>query len=120
MPCRHTHGSEGFGPEAPATLYNDIDLNAFIPSSQTEFESLKEYHSKGRTSRKQYENLMGDNQQQNYGSNMSGGKTSKATVMPANRKHVSTMMAEKTAKVIASTAKHIKNKNKINPEDYGS
>ncbi|CAH1443114.1 unnamed protein product [Lactuca virosa] len=63
---------------------------------------------------------MGDNQQQqqNYGSNRSDGKTSKATVMPANRKHVSTMMAEKTAKVIASTAKHIKNKNKINPGEY--
>ncbi|CAH1443113.1 unnamed protein product [Lactuca virosa] len=65
---------------------------------------------------------MGDNQQQqqNYGSNRSDGKTSKATVMPANRKHVSTMMAEKTAKVIASTAKHIKNKNKINPGEYGN
>lgn len=60
---------------------------------------------------------MGDNQQQKYGSNMSGGQTSKATVIPAKKKHVSTMMV----KAIASTAKScIKNKNKINPADHGS
>ncbi|KAL4579605.1 hypothetical protein LXL04_015759 [Taraxacum kok-saghyz] len=61
------------------------------------------------------ENLMADNHRENYGSNMTSGHTSRATVIPAEKKHVSTMIAEKTVKVIASAAKSIKNKNKINP-----
>lgn len=67
---------------------------------------------------------MADNQQQNYGSNMAGGgqssKYKAATVMPAKKKHVSTMMAERTVKAVASASKSIKNKNKINPGDHGS
>lgn len=65
---------------------------------------------------------MADNQQQHWG-NMTGGETSKAkgaTVIPANKKHVSTMMAERVSKIVVSTAKSIKNKNKINPGDHGS
>ncbi|KAJ9542628.1 hypothetical protein OSB04_029134 [Centaurea solstitialis] len=59
---------------------------------------------------------MADNRQQ-WG-NFTGGQTSKAneaTVIPASKKHVSTMMAERVVKVVQSTAKSIKNKNKINP-----
>ncbi|KAJ9542630.1 hypothetical protein OSB04_029136 [Centaurea solstitialis] len=59
---------------------------------------------------------MADNRQQ-WG-NFTGGQTSKAkeaTVIPASRKRVSTMMAERVVKVVQSTAKNIKNKNKINP-----
>ncbi|KAL4559153.1 hypothetical protein LXL04_031287 [Taraxacum kok-saghyz] len=43
---------------------------------------------------------MGDNQQHNYGSNI--GHTSSATVIPAKKKHVSTMIAEKAVKKVAS------------------
>ncbi|KAJ0602781.1 hypothetical protein HanIR_Chr03g0143491 [Helianthus annuus] len=61
---------------------------------------------------------MGDNQQQNYRANMTGGETSKkkgASVIPVPRKQVSTMIAEKTAKFVMGAAKNVKNKNKINP-----
>ncbi|KAJ0602779.1 hypothetical protein HanIR_Chr03g0143471 [Helianthus annuus] len=61
---------------------------------------------------------MGDNQQQNYQANMTRGETSKkngASVIPAPRKHVSTMIAKTTTKFVIGAAKSVKNKNKINP-----
>ena len=62
---------------------------------------------------------MGDNQQHNYGGNISRGTTSKtkaATVIPLQRKHVTTMMFQ----AVASTAKNMKEKSKVTPTDHGS
>lgn len=66
---------------------------------------------------------MGDNEQHNYGGNLTRGATTKtngATVIPPQKKHVTTMMVQQTIKFVASTAKNMKNKSKINPEDHGS
>ncbi|KAJ9542641.1 hypothetical protein OSB04_029147 [Centaurea solstitialis] len=60
---------------------------------------------------------MAENQQQHWG-NLTGGQTlkaKKATVIPPKKKPVSTMMAERVAKAVQSTAKSFKDKNKINP-----
>ncbi|CAH1443110.1 unnamed protein product [Lactuca virosa] len=58
---------------------------------------------------------MGDNQQQKYGSNMSGGQTSKATVIPAKKKHVSTMMVKRQ-----ETYQAIEDLMGDNQQNYGS
>jgi len=70
------------------------------------------------------ESDMGDNQQQNYGSNMTGGETSnakkRASLIPPRRTPVLTQIGKKAVKAVESAAESIKNKNKINPGDYGS
>ena len=66
---------------------------------------------------------MGDDQQHNYGGNITRGVTSKtkaATIIPPKRKHVATMMFQRTVKAVASTAKNMKDKSKVTPEDNGS
>ena len=66
---------------------------------------------------------MGDNPQHSYGGNLTGRATSKtngATVIPPQRKHVTTMMFQRTVKVVASTTKNMKDNSKVTPVDYGS
>ncbi|PWA69401.1 hypothetical protein CTI12_AA298440 [Artemisia annua] len=55
----------------------------------------------------------------NYGRNISRGATSKtkaATVIPPQRKHVTTMIYQ----AVASTAKNMKDKSKVTPTDHGA
>ncbi|KAL4559152.1 hypothetical protein LXL04_031286 [Taraxacum kok-saghyz] len=95
-----------------------------IPAERKHVSSLNHDRSEGRksdcTKQKEYQRTgepMGDNQQPNYGSHMTGGQTSRATVMPPVRKHVITMIGQKAGEVIA---KSIKSKNKISPDNHDS
>ncbi|KAJ0510586.1 hypothetical protein HanIR_Chr11g0542471 [Helianthus annuus] len=57
-------------------------------------------------------------QKDSYKKNTKGEGTTKskpATVIPAKKKHVSTMMGEFVAGSVSKVGKNMKNKNKINP-----
>lgn len=64
---------------------------------------------------------MAENQQQNNygnGTNTTGRSSTRskgATVMPAKKKQVSTMIGESIVNAASKVASNIKNKNKINP-----